>query len=340
MRVLRIYPTANDPRHRQRDQTLRRLGVEVGLVAPTRYGSDLAPSAIEPEFPLWISPLANSGSIPLHLWDPRVLQRALREFEPDVVDVHEEPYFPAGAQGVLAAGRRPVVMQACQNIPKQLPLPVRGLRGWVLGRVRAIYPCSSGAAEVLRRWGFRRRVEVIPYGVEDELFELRPSGERIGFVGRLVPEKGLEEVLGFGARLLCVGSGPLAGRAAAAGAEVTTARSTEELARELERMAVLVVPSRTMLGWMEQFGRVVAEAMAAGVPVVAYASGALPEIVGDAGVLVAEGDRPGLTRAVEAVLESPDGLVERGRRRAWEHFRWDVVARRMLDLYADVLREA
>src|SRR5439155_21630732 len=119
MRVLRIYPTANDPRHRRRDHALRELGVEVALVAPTGYGSDLATTPIEPELRCWRSRLVNSRSIPLHLWDPSVLRHAVRDFEPDVVDVHEEPYFPAGAQALLAAGRRPVVMQANQNIAKR-----------------------------------------------------------------------------------------------------------------------------------------------------------------------------------------------------------------------------
>jgi glycosyltransferase involved in cell wall biosynthesis len=337
MRVLRIYPTANDGRHRRRDLALHDLGVEVGLVAPTAYGSDLAPSPIEPELPVWRSRLANPRSIPLHLWDPRVLRRAVREFDPDVVDVHEEPYFPAGAQGALAAAGRPVVMQANQNIDKRYPAPIRVLRDRVFRRTRGFYPSSSGAEAVLRRSGYRGRTAVIPYGVEAELFDARPAGERVGFVGRLVPEKGVADVLAFGARLLCVGAGPLADDARAAGAEVVTAGSTAELIRQLERMAVLVVPSRTTAGWKEQFGRVAAEALAAGVPVVAYASGALPEVVGDAGVLVPEGDREGLARAVERVVGDPGDLSVRGRERARARYGWDVVARQMLDLYASAL---
>jgi glycosyltransferase involved in cell wall biosynthesis len=340
MRVLRIYPTANDPRHRLRDLALQRLGVEVGLVAPDHYGSDWSADPIGAGLPHWRSRLVNRSSIPLHLWDPRALRSAVRSFEPDLVDVHEEPYFPAGAQGALAAGGRPLVMQSCQNIPKRHPAAIRRLRDWVFARVDGMYPCSSRAAEVLRGWGFGGRIDVVPYGVEDELFEVRPTGERIGFVGRLVPEKGLDDALGFGNRLLCVGKGPLAEQARAAGAEVVTARSTDELARQLERMAVVVIPSRTTPTWKEQFGRVAAEAMAAGVPVVAYASGALPEVIGDAGLLVNEGDRVALGRAVEWAQERSRDLAERGRKRAWAEFRWDSVALRMTRLYAGVLREA
>jgi glycosyltransferase involved in cell wall biosynthesis len=336
MRVLRIYPTANDLRHRRRDLELQQLGVDVAIVAPTAYGPDWAPTPIEPDLRHWRSGLALRNSIPFHLWNPLALRHAVRRFAPDLVDVHEEPYFPAGLQGAAAAGGRPLVMQTCQNIPKRLPVPVRAARRWVFGRVGGFYPCSAAAANVLRSWGYRGRARVIPYGVEDELFDVRPSGDRIGFVGSLVPQKGIADLLQFGRRLLCVGAGPLAGDVRAAGGEVTTARSADELAEQLERMAVLVMPSRTVANWKEQFGRAAAEGMAAGVPVVAYDSGALPEVIGDAGVLVREGDRDGLARSVESVLAAPDGLGERGRTRASERYRWRVVAREMLALYQEV----
>jgi glycosyltransferase involved in cell wall biosynthesis len=337
VRVLRVYPTANDLRHRRRELALRRAGVEIGLVAPHAYGCDWAPTPIEPELRHWRSRLVAKNSIPFHLWDPRALRRAIREFEPDLVDVHEECYFPAGAQVVSAAGDRPVTMFAAQNIPKRYPLPIRRLRDWVLGRVAAFYPCSSEAADVLEEWGYRGRLEVVPYGVEDELFEVRPRGERIGFVGRLAPEKGVAELLSFGSRLLCVGNGELRDQVRAAGAEVAVARTPDELAGQLERMAVLVMPSRTRPNWKEQFGRTAVEAMAAGVPVVAYDSGSLPEVIGDAGVIVPEGDHGALVRAVEAVVAAPEELGERGRARAYARYRWQCVAEQMRSLYDEAV---
>lgn len=337
MRVLRIYPTANDPRHRRRDLALASRGLDVALVVPDGYGSTWADKPIEPELPHRRSRLVHKQSIPLHLWDPIALRRAVRHFQPDIVDIHEEPYFPAGAQGVHAAGGRPVVMQTCQNIAKSFPAPVRAMRRWVFGRASGMYPCSRLAAGVLREWGFRGRVAVIPYGVEDELFDVRAVGERVGFIGHLAPQKGITDLLVFGRRLLCVGAGPLAGAVQAVGGEVVSTRSTEELARQLTRMAVLVAPSRTTPRIKEQFGRAVAEGMAAGVPVVAYDSGALPEVIGEGGVLVREGDRAGLVDAVESLAQTPRPLGERGRARAWARYRWASVAEKMESLYRAVL---
>ena len=59
-------------------------------------------------------------------------------------------------------------------------------------------------------------------------------------------------------------------------------------------MDLLCAPSRTTPRWREQFGRMLIEAMACGVPVIASPSGEIPYVVGDAGVLVPEGDPDGL----------------------------------------------
>jgi len=73
------------------------------------------------------------------------------------------------------------------------------------------------------------------------------------------------------------------------------------------------------------------------VPVVAYDSGALGEVIGDAGVLVPEGDRDGLVNAIEQLLDHPDGLGERGRARAWQRYRWRTVAEQMVGMYREAL---
>lgn len=335
--MLRIYPAGNDPRHRQREHALRRQGVEVGLVLPVAYGADWASSPVEKDILHWRVRMLNSGSIPLHLWWPRGIARAIAEFKPDVVDVQEESFFPAGYQGVNAAGKLPAVMYAAQNLDKPLPPLIGSMQRAVFRRVDAIYACSTGAAELIRARGYTGTVHVIPLGVDASLFDLQPTGDRIGFIGRLVPEKGVRDLLMFGSRLLCLGDGPLADEVRAAGGEVRLARDIAELAAGLAEMAVLAAPSRSTRTWKEQFGRMAVEAMAAGVPVVAYASGSLPEVIGDAGIVVPEGDIGALNAAITRAIADRGEIALHGRRRARAEFSWETVAVRMARIYEQVL---
>ncbi|WP_253182145.1 glycosyltransferase, partial [Cellulosimicrobium cellulans] len=98
---------------------------------------------------------------------------------------------------------------------------------------------------------------------------------------------------------------------------------------------VLAVPSRETPGWVEQFGRVAVEAMACGVPVVATSTGALPDVVGGAGLLVPPDDPDALRAALVRVLEE-DGLAERLRADGAERAAtcsWASVAQQYLALY-------
>src|SRR5207237_2992491 len=94
----------------------------------------------------------------------------------------------------------------------------------------------------------------------------------------------------------------------------------------LKSLDVLVLPSVTILPMhREQFGRVLAEGMAAGVPVIGSSSGAIPEVVGDAGLIVPERDPVALAGAIESVLTDRElrrSLTDKGCQRATSHFGW------------------
>jgi glycosyltransferase involved in cell wall biosynthesis len=86
--------------------------------------------------------------------------------------------------------------------------------------------------------------------------------------------------------------------------------SYEQMPGLLKSFDVLVLPSVTIVPLhREQFGRVLIEAMAAGVPVVGSSSGAIPEVIGDAGLVVPERDATALAQAIDRVLAEP-GLRE------------------------------
>src|SRR6185436_2884357 len=103
------------------------------------------------------------------------------------------------------------------------------------------------------------------------------------------------------------------------------------LAEELERAELALLPSHS-----ESFGLSIAEAQAAGLPVVAYAAGSVPEVVEDGRTawLAPFGDVDGLARAVTAALSDPDECFwrgMRGRERVARLFRWEETAKRVLD---------
>jgi glycosyltransferase involved in cell wall biosynthesis len=99
---------------------------------------------------------------------------------------------------------------------------------------------------------------------------------------------------------------------------------------------VLAYPSR-----YEGFGFPPLEAMARGVPVVATAAGAVPEVLGDGALLVEVGDTDALAGALAEVLDSPSrakGLAQSGQRRAAE-FSWSACAAGLVELYRDVVAD-
>jgi glycosyltransferase involved in cell wall biosynthesis len=115
----------------------------------------------------------------------------------------------------------------------------------------------------------------------------------------------------------------------------------EDMPALLKSLDVLVLPSVTILPLhREQFGRVLIEAMAAGVPVIGSSSGAIPEVIGDAGLVVPERDPAALAQAMERILSDGalrDRLVERGRQAAANRFSWTTIAEQTLELFRSAL---
>ncbi len=113
----------------------------------------------------------------------------------------------------------------------------------------------------------------------------------------------------------------------------------EAIQKFIAKCAVGVFPSR-----IESFGLSMAEAMGAGLPIIASRVGALPEFIEDGvtGTLVPPGNVPALYRAILEKLEHPDRaetLADAGRERVRQRFSWDEAARKMTEIYQAVLDE-
>ena len=106
--------------------------------------------------------------------------------------------------------------------------------------------------------------------------------------------------------------------------------------RELD---ALVVPSRSQPNWVEQFGRVLIEAMACGVPVIGSDCGEIPNVVDDAGLIFPEGDAGALREHLMHLMRTPDSwadLAQRGRERVLAHFTQAQIAAQTVAVYREM----
>jgi len=149
-------------------------------------------------------------------------------------------------------------------------------------------------------------------------------------------------------RLLVVGDGPereaFEQRLAASGlsdrATFTGAVKFDLVPEYFHQIDMLVLPTETTKRIREQFGRVLVEAMASGIPVIGSTCGAIPEVIGDAGLVFTEGDPDSLTGALQRMLsdaELREALVVAGHEQV-KQYSWDRVADKTYELYQHVLR--
>ena len=92
----------------------------------------------------------------------------------------------------------------------------------------------------------------------------------------------------------------------------------------------------------EGFGMVIVEAMACGLPVISTNTSAIPEVVGDAGILVEPRNSQALVNAIILLIEDEklrNKLSERGRKRVEENFTWEKVIERTLEAYSKLIRK-
>jgi len=291
----------------------------------------------------------------------------------DVIHAWEEPFVFAGAQIARHAPRSArLVCATFQNIDKQYPPPFSWIERYVMRRCAGWIAFGQLVEQTLQdRTGYRDRPRrVIPVGVDVD--EFRPDTARqqtllttlewapvgppvVGFVGRLVPEKGVQllmdvlDAVEVPWRALIVGTGPLESTVRQwAGRHPNRVRLLTNVAHDgipavLNACDMLAVPSQTTPKWREQLGRVLLEAFASGVPVIASDSGEIPHVVGDAGRIVPESDMCAWRGALSELLESAAQRTDyaaRGRERAERLFAWPVVARAHLDFFEELLSQS
>jgi glycosyltransferase involved in cell wall biosynthesis len=354
-----------------------RLGsVELCVLVPDRwkhYGAwREADVPQDPPFKFEIGavrwPWTGPGQFYLH-WYPG-LAKLFSDWRPDIIDLWEEPWGLVSAQACQLRNRLlptcKILSETEQNIDKRLPPPFESLRSFTLRNTDYVIGRSAEAVDVLRGKGYNGPAAVVPNAVDDNLFrpmdrekcrrELGLSRFTVGYVGRLVEEKGLADMvdalssLPEEVELLFVGSGPMEQaierRAAELGrsdsVRIMQSRPLESLPSIMNAIDVLALPSRTTPSWKEQYGRVIIEAHACGTPVIGSTSGAIPDVVGEGGLVVPERNPGALAEAIETLRRDParrQAMGCAGKARVEAECTWARVAEQMASIYDTMMGE-
>jgi glycosyltransferase involved in cell wall biosynthesis len=273
----------------------------------------------------------------------RGYSRIIRSFKPEIIMCYEEPFSLFALQTAifrLAFARKSrLVFITWDNLAKGHHFWYRP--SWFYRLVFEFVMTQADLLLTANEEGtayysaaFPNRVEKLYYGVTlrvperneerlaEELWSLPADSFVVGYIGRLLEMKGIDTLLDAmkfvdpSVKLVILGSGPDEERLKAITKQMSLeekvlfmpAVSSSQVRNVMNRLRVMVLPSRTTKMWKEQFGRVLVEAMACGITVVGSSSGAIPEVIGEAGLIFPEGDSRALANAIERLRTNPELL--------------------------------
>ncbi len=278
----------------------------------------------------------------LYVLDPFRFAKVLREFQPDRVHIEEDPYSAMGVEAVFltrmicpSAKISFFIWDNLARLPR-FPLNIikRKLNQYSLSKADLVVCGNKEGERLLReKKGYTGRTAVLPqlgldpgpyvnpqtHTIRDEL-HIPADVPLIGFVGRLILEKGVSLLLEALHRLkelkwrvLILGSGPLESEITGKWHELLGERLIfrkavphADVPAYMRAMNIFVLPAYATTGWKEQFGLVLAEAMLAGVPCIGSSSGAIPDVIGPGGLIFKEKDVNDLAHTLERLLVDVD----------------------------------
>jgi glycosyltransferase involved in cell wall biosynthesis len=307
-----------------------------------------------------------SVTIRTHVYYYRGISEVIGRENWDLVHVDEEGCNLATYHVVRACHRRrrKVVFTSRKNIFRNYPLPFNLFERYVYRNADGALVGNADALGVLRSKGFRKCATVVQFGVDPGQFrrldttDLRRrfelgDGFVVGYLGRLLPIKGLDSLikafalLPKGSTLVMVGDGPEGPRLKALAESLGVSARVrwqpwvehKEVSRYMSLFDVYVLPSLTLQRCSEHVARVLIETMACETAVVGSDSGDTPEVIGDAGLVFHEGDEKQLAEQLLRLLKDQSlckELGRRGRERVLEHFTYEKIAKRTVDFYQEI----
>ncbi len=304
------------------------------------------------------------------------LAGAIRAVRPHILDIYNEAYSVFLAQAtalssVLAPGAR-LIFHSSDSLSHDGWYPYRPC--WVYAAIqrrahrigRYAFTINDVAGEILRSKGFRGPITRVFHGIDESEFhpmdddpvraKLGLRGPVVGYVGKLSHKKGIDVLIRAVAklpdppRLIILGDGDERERLERLARESGIADTThfvpgvphEQVPQYLNALDVMVLPTVRSTTCNETFGRVLVEAMACGIPVIGTACGSMGLVLGDAGLIVPDGDVEALSSQLGEILSNSglmDELSRRGRRRAHDLYTWPRFAELIHQGYLEVMKD-
>ena len=342
---------------------------EVGLLVPITWRSKgwnrtLTLEKPYPSIAVYPGRVLFSGRGGAYLYNPFKIWQVIRQFKPDILQAEVEVFSLCALELAIWSriAKIPLVIFGWENMERRLFLR-QWIRDFVLKTAPLIIVGNRDGMQVLKKWGYKGTVEIMPQiGVDEQLFSpavarRNESEITIGFLGRIVPEKGIDLLLkaaaqlkqqGFRFKLVICGSGPIQLALKQLAEQLDIADRTvwndavphSQVPQELGRFDILVLPSRTISTWKEQFGHVLIESMAIGIPTVGSTCGEIPNVIGHPELVFAQENVEELTGILSMLIKDENIRKMMGEyclNRAHQYYTHERIAQRSIALWEKIV---
>ncbi|RAU82992.1 glycosyltransferase [Pontibacter arcticus] len=292
------------------------------------------------------------------------IEKIIKDINPDIVHIDEEPFSLVTGQ-ILRICKKLNIKTLCftwENLFRNYPFPFNHLKQYVLNNIDYVIAGNEEAVEIVKKKGYNKNISVIPqFGIDTTTFYPRAIKKytvcpdfklSVGFVGRVIEEKGIQTVINAmknlpSVHLTIIGTGPyqtelqkiLKRNHIENQVKFLGGVSSTDVAEHIASFDTLILPSLTGKKWKEQFGRVLPEAMACKVAVIGSSSGEIPNVIGNAGLVFEEGNVAECKKCINSLLNSETlhTYQEKGYQRALAYYTQESIVDQTIKVYKEIV---
>jgi glycosyltransferase involved in cell wall biosynthesis len=350
----------------------KNCSVDVALLAPKQWkargwGTTFALEKSYPSIKYYPASVMGGGRGGGYIYSLNDVSYAIETFKPHLLQVEQEVFSLSAFQMALYAKSKnlPLVIFGWENMNRRLSFVRRQMCQFVLNTASLIITGNHDGKHIMREWGYKGPIEVIPQmGVDTHLFSplLRQNHSVhefcIGYMGRLIHHKGIDILFsavrqlkqqGDRFKVVLCGSGKdeaqlrqCAKQEEIADLVIWVGRVPHaDVAQEIAKFDILVLPSRTVDDWKEQFGHILIEAMSMGVPVIGSTCGEIPNVIGRDDLIFPEENSEALAAIIKRMIQKPDWHSEishYGIERVNQRYSHECIAEALVQQWLTILK--